>query len=342
MDYGAIVTDTFKLIWEEKKLWVISAIGLSCSAVLSMMYMGSVMGWQMNMMASLPMFTGAITENEMLDWFKRFLLGYVLMLSLFGALGLLSYIINLIARGALIAEANMAWNDESVELGRGFRQGLRKAAAFFLLDMLWILPWIVVFLLGLLFMGVVIGVFVGGIASMSGAESPGFFFSLIGSFFLIFGIMLCLGVIYGLFRGVFAPLMYQASAAGDKPLGDAIREGWELARNHLGPMIIVLLLLWAIQLGLSIIVRILSFPFTWMVMGPWLDMMNSLEQGALATNISPVHWGVLIIASVGMGFLFWLWYSLSQTISLTLYARVYHELRATPAQDPRPDAITTS
>lgn len=278
------------------------------------------------------MLSGAITENEMFDWFKRFLLGYMLMLSLFGVLGLLSYIINLIARGALIAEASMAWNDEPVELGRGFRQGLRKAAAFFLLDMLWILPWIVAFFLGLLFIGAVIGVFVGGTASMSGTESPGFFFSLIGSFFLIFGIMLCLGLIYGLFRGVFAPLMYQASAAGDKPLGDAIREGWELARNHLGPMIIVLLLLWAIQLGLSLAIRFFSLPFTWMMMGPWLEMMNNLEQGASPVDIAPMHWLVIFIASVGTGFLFWLWYSLSQTISLTLYARVYQELRATAAQ----------
>ena len=326
MNYGDILSDTFRKMWEEKKLWVISAVGVALFALMTIIYSGGMMGWQMNWMQAWPELENAATEEEIIDWMIQLSLGY---LGLFGFMSLFyvgGYFINLIARAGVVAEAARAFRGEKTDISRGLKEGVRKAPAFFALDLLWALPWIAGALLGVILVGVLAGGTIAALFADGSDEFATLFPAMFGGLFLAMMTFTCLALIYSAFKGVFAPLMYQAAAGGDKALGEAIREGWRLARENLGPMVVILILFWAIMLGLSILLRILSFPLSFMMMGPWFNMMNAMEAGTMPERMQPANWLLVGIGAIGTGALTWLWMSLRQTIFLTLYARVYHEL----------------
>jgi hypothetical protein len=327
MNYGDILSDAFKKMWEEKKLWMISALGVALFALMSIIYSGGMMGWQMRWMQALPALENAGPEQEPIDWAIQIALGYMTMFGFMSLFSLGGYIINLIARAGVVSEALRAFRGERTDISRGLSQGARKAPAFFAIDLLWSLPLIAVMLAGIVLVGILAGGAIARISANGGDEFEKLFPAMFGGFFFVMTAFICLSLLYGAFKGVFAPLMYQAAAEGDKPLGEAIREGWRLSRENLGPMIVMLILFWAAMLGLGLVIRILSMPLSLMFMFPWFSMMNSLEAGAQPAGIQPLNWLLLFIGVVGAGAFTWLGLSLRQTIYLTLYARVYQELK---------------
>ncbi len=327
MNYGDILTDTLRIIWREKKLWVISAVGVLVFSFATMIYAGVAMGWQVNWMSNLMMMDAGMTENDIIDWLTRFSLGYLAMMGFMGLFGLVGYVINLIARAGVVAEAARAIRGEKTDISRGLGRGVHKAAAYFALDLLWSLPWIMAGLF-VMFLALILA---GGMfeAMRSGwpADDDGAVFGLVSGIFAMMGLLTCLALIIALFRGVFAPLMYQASVIDDMPLGEAIREGWRLAKENIGPMVVFLLLIWVVLIAIAILFRILATPFSFMLMGPWFGVLRGFEEGATPSGPAAWNWGLMVIGVIGMGALTWLWKSLAQTVYLVYYARVYEALR---------------
>lgn len=324
MDYGGILADSIKLIWRERKLLALVFLGSSLLALAFIIYFGGVMGGQMQMM-TLPM---DMSYEDAGDAVLKAAFLYLTSLGAAGILGLIGYFINLAARAGVVAEAARAWQGEKVNIRRGMHHGLRKAAAYFALDMAWALPVILVSL----FVGTMSMIFffevLDGILAEQPVNDPGIFLSTMTGAFAVMGVILCLLLLYGIARGAFSPLMYQASVIDDQPIGDAIREGWRLSKANLGAMLVFFILMWAVQLGLSIVIRVFSLPFSLMAMLPWFRMMNSLQNGAIPTTANTTNWLMVFVAATGIGVLTWLWLSISQTLYLTFYARVYQELAA--------------
>ncbi len=332
MNYGDILSSTFQIMWSEKKLWVISALGVSVTAIVFVLYRSFAVGWQMNMMQTLVLQAQGMTSDEaLMDMMLRSMLGFVVLALFVWLVIIAGYFLNLVARAGVVAEAARALRGEKVAIGRGLGRGVHKAFAFLAIDLLWALPWVVVGLVG----SILGSVFFGGLvmSAFAGDEgSDSMIMGMLGGFFLMMLMMFCLVLVFAIFKGIFAPLMYQSSAGGEKSLGEAISEGWRLARAHIGPLFVILLLFWAVMLGLYMLVGILSLPFSFMFMGPWFNMMSSLENGGLPAAPSGMNWGLTVVATLGLGVLSWLFMSLRQTFYLTLYARIYQEL--TPTSPP--------
>ncbi len=327
MNYGDIFVDTFRVIWREKKLWVISALGVSVFALVAMISSGASMGWQMNWMGSLAGLEYAVTEEDVFDWLMRVSLGFLALFGFMGLFGLVGYIINLIARAGVVAEAARAWRGEKTDISRGLGRGAHKAPAYFILDLIWSLPWILAAFFGLIVTVALAGGMVSAIVSGRFDEGPAVL-GLVGGIFFSMALFACLALIFVLFKGVFAPLMYQSSAGGDKTMGEAISEGWRLAKENVGPMLVFLILVWAVRLALFLLFRIFSIPFSFLLMSPWFGMIGDLESGVMPGGlaISPLQWFLIFIGLIGVGVLTLLWKSVEQSITLTLYAGVYQNL----------------
>ncbi len=324
MNYGEIFADTLKLIWRRKKLWVIAWLGSALMMVAMTIYMISIFGVQsiflpmvMSQAAS-PEELGAMMSPAMLR------MGIVLVLS--ALFFVVSYFINLIARGGGISEAGAAWEGDAVYVRRGLDAGLRKAPTLFLLDLLWGLPSLLLGVLSLVLMASSFAPFFSALQNggdMDGDAAFRVFGSLMGGAMLI----VCLGWLYSIFRGIFSPLMYQSAVIGRKSLRAAIAEGWRLALSHIGPMFIFWLLLLATSLAMGVVMQVLLTPLSMLLMGPWMQMMNSLDSQAPVAAPGPASWILTGVVGLGFGVIMWLSMSLLQAITLTLYARVYQELR---------------
>ncbi len=134
MDYGKIVSETFGIIWKEKKLWLFGIIGLSLSALSSGLYLAWYFNWYGNFLSN-------FMNPALLDSGDPAMIMETLMGSmgwLFGGMGfmlcasLIGYILNLVMRGGTISEADLAWEGGSVEVGRGSRSGASHGLHLFI------------------------------------------------------------------------------------------------------------------------------------------------------------------------------------------------------------------
>ncbi len=321
MNYGDILINTFKLLWKEKKLWVIAAVGALIYSMLLTLYMSSLMGFQITTMTFLSQWDETTTG--------RFLAGSLIVAILMGIMSLVGYVVNLIARAGVAEEAHLALQEESVDIGRGLRHGLRKAPTFFVIDLIWALP---ILLVGTLIVVMGIGGLVGAIAyfEQQGKEFP--FFGFFGGMLTFLGGFICISLLYGAIRGIFAPLMYQVAVKEGLGAGDAIRRGWNLARSHLAPMLFLWLLLLGVQLAMSMLFRVLTMPFTLFFMSAW---MGTALNGSVPSSMpfSPGWVLIGILTGFFWGVLMWLWMSFYQALYYTYYARVYQILTRSNEQE---------
>jgi len=332
MDYGKIIGETFGVIWKEKKLWLFAIIGLSLSALSTGLYMAWYFDWYGNFLSNLTGSAFPYSGNP--EMIMRRMIGS--MGWLFGGMSfmlcasLIGYIINLVMRGGSIAEADLAWQGESVDVGRGARRGASHGLHLFIIDLLWwVLPAVLVFggmACGLLFM-------FGGIAAgESAGDETGAVFAMLGSMFAFFGVMACLGILIAVLQGIFSPLMYQATVLGGRSPGDAIKEGFSLARKNIGPMVIFLLVMFALHVGVQFIIQLASLPLMGGWMSSWFGLMMSMSEGATPQYAGPnavlLFLGGMTVAAATL-----LGRSFSQTFGLTMYARVYRQLTAAEPAD---------
>lgn len=336
MNYGEIIVDSFHVIWREKKLWLLGIIGLCIGAIASGSYMASWFNWQSNFMASLtdPGFLASGDPEEMIRTILGRMGGLVGGMAIMGCASVIGYIVNLVMRGATIGEAGRAWRGDSVDISRGASAGAQNGLYIFLIDLLW---WIVPALLMLC--GAIAGIILFatglGVVMSAGEESAGAVFASIGTMFAFAGVLACVAFLVAIARGLFGPLMYQSLVLGDNSLGDAIKEGWSLAKNNLGPMVLFLLFLFVLQLVLQMIIQFASYPLMGVWMAGWIGMRVGLvETGILAPpslgNSLLLVFGGLFVALVTL-----LVNSFLQTYALTLYARVYRILRDDQASQDR-------
>ena len=328
MNYGEIISGTFRIIWREKKLWLFGLIGLALSALASGVYMASAMNWQSSFIANMsrPEFYNSADPESM------FAAMFTSMGWLFGGMGfmlcvgLIGYVINLIMRGATIAEADRAWAGEKVEVERGARVGANRGLYLFVVDLLWfLLPSLILFAAwacGLLLM-------FGGIAAgaNANADSAAAAFASLGSMFAFFGIVGCFALIIAVVKGIFSPLMYQEAVLGEQSLGAAIKKGYSLARENLGPMVIFMLVMFVIYVISQTILQIASLPLMGVWMSNFFGMMGDFSDEMV--NIPPPSAGnqaLLFLGGLFYGAVMLLLHSFSQTFALTMYARVYRQL----------------
>lgn len=339
MPFGEIFTGAFQRIWRHKNLWLLAMIGLALSGIGSLVSLLLTARWItsytgfMNRMFSNP---GAMPGQALGD-----LMNSMAPLWTVGAcvslLGLLGYVVNLIARSAIINEASYAWRGEATDTGRGLRHGAGRAVYVFLLDLIWLLP---ALLLGMA-AAVAFFVLLGGTVAASEQNRAGAAIATSWIAFVCCGA--CLALLYYLVFSVFAPLMYQSAVAGRRDIGNAVSEGWRLARANLGAMIIFWLLLVLVGLVLGALQQMLNAIVSVPVMTNWFSVMSSMMQGfgRSAAPFPGVSGPLLALFGFASAILAFLIHSFTQTLNLTLYGGVYQHLAGEPPSMPEDPSAPT-
>lgn len=246
MPYGEIFSGTFRVLWREKRLVLLSLLGIVLTALSTGISTGGATGWYGNfirIMSDPALLQSDAVPNELVSS----------MTLLFGGIGiamifrLIGYFINLAMRGGVISEAARAWRGGHVEVGRGARRGAHHALRLFGLDIVWILPAII--LIG----GVIMLVVTPAVLGNSSASDSTLSGLAGGGFLLGFCTIICLTFLYAILQAVFAPLMYQSAVQADRGLGHAIKEGWALARANLGSMFIFALIILGVSYTMGIV-----------------------------------------------------------------------------------------
>jgi hypothetical protein len=325
MPIGEIFTGAFQRIWRHKKLWLLAMLGLALGALGSLVYsllaarwMGSYFDFMNIMMRG-----GFDAPNSVMSSSMNSMTWIWAGGAVAGLFGLIGYIVNLVARGAIINEAAHAWRDQATDAGRGLRRGVQRGVYVFLLDLIW---WVPVFLL---ILGGIVAFFVlvAGSAAASEANRAGALVATSWLAFLCGGA--CIGLLYYLVYAVFAPLMYQSAVAGDRDFGAALREGWRLARNNLGAMIVFWLLLLLVGLVLGAVVQafssLFSVPLWTSWFRPFVEGLQGLGDGAMPSlpRINGPLLMLVMLLSAGLSFLMT---TFMQSLNLTVYAGVYQRL----------------
>jgi len=327
MDYGKIVSGTFGVIWKEKKLWLFGIIGLLLSTFASGLYMAWYFNWLGDFLSNL--ISPGFIESDDPAVIIQTIMGNIGWL--FGGMSfmfcasLIGYVINLVMRGATISEADLAWEGDSVDIGRGARNGAGHGLYLFIVDLLWwLLPAVLIgvgMACGFLFL-------FGGIglaANAPSGEDAGAVFAIMGSVFAMICVLGCLGLLITVLQGIFAPLMYQSVVLGKRSIGAAISEGFSLARHNIGPMVIFLIIMFVLNLGVGFLIQMASLPMMGGWMAGWVGMIQNISEGGMpsmsGTNGFLLFFGGLLVALATL-----LGQSFMQTFSLTMYARVYRLL----------------
>ena len=330
MEYGEIFAGTFRTIWHHKRLWLFGIVGLFVSSIGSGLYLTFLMGWQRDWLMLMSNMANQAEPEAMLGRMMNSMIGLWVALGVLGLAAILSYMINLVMRGATIHEAALAWQSGESDTGRGLRIGFAVAVYLFLIDLLWWLPSIVIMGGGYaLAIVTIIGL------GAAGGNDAGAVAGLVG-FFAVLCTTLCLGLLIVLAAGIFAPLMYQSAVQGRRGPGAAIKEGWNLTRTHLGAMIVFWILLLAMGLALGILLQGISLPF-WL---PWFtSMMNfSIASASGMRSAAPPAFSGALLALLGVvvALTSLLSSSFLQTFHLTLYAEVYRRITGNGSGSPAP------
>jgi hypothetical protein len=344
MPYGEIFTGTFRQLWRHKKLFsfgllaaLLGAIGSAISQVFSLQWQSSWYRMMNRWMLSPDMLPGRLGYDVAtgMSWFG---VGCCVV----GLLAIVGYIVSLVMRGAIMHEAGFAWQGSATDFSRGVSAGAGRSVYIFLIDLLW-------FVLPLLLMcgGSALFVILITLAASAGngSDAGG---AVIGWIMLtlICGLV-CVGMIIGIVTSLFSPLMYQSAVVGRRSAGEAVREGWQLTRDHLGPMIIFWLLLIGLGLLLSVVMWLITAPLALPWLATWMSDMTryaeDFQQGR--GGVMPAfNSGWLILSTAATLLVSFLVQGFLTSFRYTLYAEVYRRLTGIPpatvavVPPPPPDA----
>ena len=325
MQYGAIVGQTFQLLWREKRLWLFGIVGVLFTVAGVTAYYGfSMTSMQMFMASSAEIMANPLAVDDS-AWGRLF--GPVLVSMLGGVslillMSLLGYIINLFMRGATIDQAREAWEGHPTDFSAGVRAGVRQSARLFLLDMLWSLPGL---LIAIAVSICAIAAMVGGVAAID-QDSGGGVMVFMASFIGLMCTVGCAVLLIYVARALFAPMMTQSLLQRQAGLGAAIRDGWNLSRNNLGAMLIFALVMLAGYLAVYTVMQVASLPLSFFGMGNMMVGFNTMLESPRAVTPQIIGGlGVLVGTLIyGLGML--LATSFYQSYGLVMYAQVYREL----------------
>jgi hypothetical protein len=333
MDYGKVINQGLSAVWRHKALWLLGCLGVVLGGLGSGFNSAFQIRWQLDFQRSMFLNRqllegrGPMTPQQF-EQFWRALLGS--MAGLYAALGLamllgfLGYLVSLVTRGAIIDQVASAATTDTVNWRQGLRVGLNRAPHVFLIDLVWWLPSIVLFG-GLAACGV-IGLISSlmATANRTGEPNPGMLLACLIGFPCL---LLVVALVYGLVQGLFAPLMYQHTVQRRAGFAESIRTGWRLAAANLGPMFILLLVIFALGLVLGIVIMLFTLPLTGLGMGAWYARPLGQPPGAVSS-------GVLLLIGLAYAVVYTLLGGFVQAAGLAIYAHAYRELTGKEAGVP--------
>lgn len=272
MDYGKLVSDSWRITWNNKFLWVLGFL-----AALTSVSSGGNSGRSVS-----ERFQSGDISPEVLTAVG----GAMLLLICVGLLlGLVLALVSLAAQGGLISGVARLHDGEKVTLGEAFGAGTQAIFRLLGVSILLWLPFILI-----IFLATVIGaVSVGGIAAATDMANnlDGLFAGL--GFVAICLVALCCALIpLGIVVSVINEFAFRGTMLQNLGVIASIRHGWQVVRANLGEVIVLMLLLFGIALLYGLAVGVIILPLSLLLFVP-------LAVTASGSGISQVAGTALLI-----------------------------------------------
>jgi len=277
MDYGNVLARAWQISWRWKVLWILgllAGLGRAMSGGSNTRYtMGSGEWGGPADFGIPPQVFGALAGAACL--------GIII--------GIVLWVISVIARGGLIAGVQQVEEEGDTSFGRAWRAGASRFWTLFGIGILAAIPMIIAILLG---------VFVLGTTVFAGIQASGSSSGL-GGIGAILAPAVCCSLIF--FCGLFILTLvlaqiriYAERAAIMEDLGwiDAFKRGWEVLKENLGPTIILWIIFFFVGLGLALLIGAALV----VLMLPFIAILTSTDPASWA--VGPLCCGGVFIAVI--------------------------------------------
>jgi hypothetical protein len=277
MDYGNVLARAWQISWRWKVLWILGLLaglsrvmtgGSNYSSSASSSDWGGPSGFGIP-----PEAAGALAGLACL--------GIIV--------GIVLWVISVIARGGLIAGVQQVEEEGSTTFGEAWRVGASRFWTLFGIGILAAIPMIIAILLGMIVLGFALFAGLQASGSSSGLARIG----------VVVMPVACFGVAFicGLFivALVLAQIrIYAERAAVMERLGwiDAFKRGWEVLKENLGPTIILWIIFFFIGLALALVITAVLL----VLMLPFIAILTSSDPASWA--IGPLCCGGVLLAIV--------------------------------------------
>lgn len=285
MDYGNLLKRAWHIVWNNKFMFVLGFL-----AALGSGGNGGNGGARGNFNVS-----GSSSDFNLPPGFaeniERYWAQYagitIALVCLAIILGIVFWLVSLVGQAGLISAASRIDSGEQVTLGDAFGAGTGVLVRMIGLNLILYGPFI---LLGLIFFGIA-SVTVGSAVASEFAGNPGNFetiFSSIGPFFACFGILACVMVPLGLIVTVIYPFAQRGLILQELGIVDSIRHGWNVLRDNIGDVFLLILLFVVIGFVFGIAAAVVLLPAAALAFLPTIvDLVRggTLEIGNIAFMI---------------------------------------------------------
>ena len=272
MDIGNLLQRSWNVFWKNKVIWVFGIVAAFAG--------GSDYNVSFNFNVSRPVQPGeAVLPPQLRDFLTSpalpvIILVFVVVLLL---IGLIFFLVNRLAHGAMIGMADEADRTGSTNLGSGWRIGRGKTLKLFLIGILLNLP---VLILIIPAVAIFIASFLPLILAAQGGSGPARPEALVSGMMGAFGCFcstICVAVILGLILRLLDRFAIRACVLEDLGVIASIKRGWRVATGSLGYTV----LLWFAFGIIGLVVgAVLVIPMAALALPVMLSFMESGRFGA--------------------------------------------------------------
>lgn len=271
MDYGDLLKRSWHIVWNNKFMFVLGFLAALGSGGGSG---GGNSGTNFSPSSSggdefnLPPEFAANIEQ----YWAEFAGVLIALVCFFVILGIVFWLVSLVGQTGLISSAARIDAGEEATLGEAFAEGTAKLGKMIGLNLVLYGPFI---LFGLIAFGV-IGALVGPAVFAEMAGTGGNIDSVagaIGGFTVCFGIIGCLLVPVGILVNIIYPFAQRGLILQEHGVIDSIRHGWKVVREHVGEVVLLIILFLVIGIAFSIVAAIVLIPLALLIFLPTIFTM---------------------------------------------------------------------
>lgn len=331
IDFGHIFRRAGEICWQNRWLFllgILAALGSAGGGGFN-----STINYSFSASDAGPQF-----ERQMQQFFRTLVAAwpYLLVATLaFILLGLLLWLLSLMARGGLIAAAAeldgkaAAVPDAPLSFGAALGRGRRFLLRLVGLDLLLYAP-------VLLLIVIPLALFVAAIASagIAAFDNGGALGGIVIIALTCVCLLACLALLWQIFLAFLHPLAQRSLVLEERGVVDAVRHGWQILAGHAGDMLVLVLLLFIAGIVYSALIGVVLIPLGLLLAVPTiLDLVRGgLPSGGQLVTVAV---GAVLLALVGQvlrGF-----YVTYQSVAYTLaYRRLTGQGAVVAAPEPAP------
>jgi hypothetical protein len=308
MDYGALFTRAWNIIWNNKFLWVLGFLVALGSG-------GGGSSGRANFSVGQEELPGVITDLERL--MATLAPMFVALACIAGLIGIVLWLLRLVSEAGLISAVARIDGGEQVTLGQAFSAGSGYLFSMVGLNLLLFLPLIVLLVIAFAVAAVGGG---AGIAAAIAADDPTAMLGSMGIIIPCLCLALCLIAILSIVLGILYPFAQRGIVLRGLGVVESIRQAWRFVTQNLGQIILVWLGLFLIGLVIGAIVAAILLPLSALAVVP-----------AIITATQGGEFGVVEVVTVVLGglvvvFLAALFSSVFKSYQSALWTLVYQQL----------------